>query len=156
MLLHRVLKARHARAAVRKAAVIWPAVASGVILGTGVHWMTGTGSSGRSQVTATVLESGEPGLMRPAIGQWTTPDGEERYGVIPGLRGHAAGAERPVWIAEAGNVADAPEGQAWRITRASLAGATGTAGVILLAWPRPAGPGRWRPARGRVSAGGYR
>ena len=143
--------------AIRKVTAIWSAITCGAILGIGVHWMTGTGDSGRSQVKATVLESGEPELIRPAIGQWTTPEGERRYGVIPAPRGHAAGAEHPVWIDEAGNITHAPANQVSRIARASLAGATGTAGVILLTWPRPAAAGEAsQVAAGREARTGAR
>ena len=142
--------------AARKVSVIWSAITCGAILGTGVHWMTGIEDSGRSQVKAMVLESGEPELMRPAIGQWTTPEGERRYGVIPAPRGHAAGAEHSVWIDEAGHITHAPEDQVSRIARASLAGAAGTAGVILLTWPRRRGGEASQVAAGRGARTGAR
>jgi hypothetical protein len=126
---------RPPEAAIRKATVAASALTCGAILGAGAHW-TATEDSGRTQVTATVLEPGEPHLGRAAIGQWTTPEGERRFGAIPAPRGHPAGAEHPVWIDETGHIAQPPTSRVARIARASLAGATGTVAVFLVTRPR--------------------
>ena len=131
---------RGSNRAVRRAAVAALAVACGASLGIGTHWMGGTEPSG-TQVTATVLQPAEPDLMRPAIGQWTTPEGDTRAGVIPAPPGHPAGAEHPVWIDETGHITDGPGNQAARIAQASVAGALGSTAVVLFTWPRKAGPG---------------
>lgn len=123
-------------AVIRKVIVAALAITCGAALGTGTYWMAGMEPSGRTQVTATVLEPAEPGLMRPAIGQWTTPDGEMRSGVIPAPPGLSAGAGHLVWVDETGHITDAPKHQVTRVTQASLAGALGTAAVLLFAWPR--------------------
>lgn len=126
-------------AAIRKAAVAASALTFGAILGTGAHWTAGTEDSGRTRVTATVLEPGGPHLGRAAIGQWTTPEGERRFGAIPAPRGHPAGAEHPVWIDETGHITQPPASRVARIARASLAGATGTVAVFLVTRPRLTG-----------------
>lgn len=124
--------------AIRKVTVAASAVTCGAILGIGTHWTADPEPSGRTQVTATVLEPGKPDLMRPAIGQWTTPEGGRRFGVIPASPGLPAGTGHRVWIDETGHITDAPKHQAARITQASLAGASGIAAVFVFAWPRPA------------------
>jgi hypothetical protein len=126
-------------AAISKVTVAALAITCGAILGIGAHWTAGLEPSGRTQVTATILEPAEPDLMRPAIGQWTTPEGETRFGVIPAPPGLPDGAAHPVWVDETGHITDAPEHQVTRIAQASLAGMLGTTAVILLAWPRQTG-----------------
>lgn len=123
-------------AAIRKVTVAALTVTCGAILGIGTYWTAGLEPSGRTQVTAIILEPAEPGLMRPAIGQWATPEGERRSGVIPAPPGLSAGAGHLVWVDAAGHVTDSPKHQVTRIAQASLAGALGTAAVILFTWPR--------------------
>ena len=126
-------------AAIRKVTVAALAITCGAILGIGTHWTADLEPSGLTQVTAITLEPAEPDLMRPAIGQWTTPEGETRFGVIPAPRGLPAGARHPVWVDETGHITDPPEHQVTRIAQASLAGTLGTTAVILLTWPRQTG-----------------
>lgn len=133
-----MMRIRASNAAVRKVIVAALAVACGAGLGIGTHWMGGMEPSGRTQVTATVLEPAEPGLMRPAIGQWTTPEGQTSAGVIPAPPGYPAGSGHLVWVDETGHITGAPGNQVARTVQASLAGTVGAAAVILVAWPRRA------------------
>jgi hypothetical protein len=134
-------------AAIRKATVAASALTFGALLGVGAHW-TSTEDSGPTQVTVTVLQPGEPHLGRAAIGQWTTPEGERRFGAIPAPCGHPAGAEHLVWIDQTGHITQPPASRVARTVRASLAGATGTVAVFLVTRLRLTaagqGPRQWR------------
>jgi hypothetical protein len=106
-------RTRPPEAAIRKVTVAASAITCGADPRHRRHWAAGTEDSvrPRSQVMATVLESAEPDLMRPAIGQWTTPEGEGHFGVIPAPPGHPAEAGHPVWIDETGHITYAPKHQ---------------------------------------------
>src|SRR3954452_25197698 len=62
-----------------------------------------------SQVTATVTDPAAPEHARPAIGHWTTADGTKRTGMVRAPPGHTAGTNHPVWIDQAGQIADPPK-----------------------------------------------
>jgi hypothetical protein len=86
-----------------------------------------------SQVTATVVEPAVPGRSQPAIGQWTTPAGTERFGVIPAPPERVAGSEHQVWIDKDGHVTGTPTGMAWLAIQASFAGISVTAAIVMIA-----------------------
>jgi hypothetical protein len=126
------------REVIRKVIIAAAAITCGAVIGVGTHWMIGTEQPTRSLVKATILEPSEPDLMRPAIGQWTTPEGTKRAGVIPAPPDYTPGAEHPVWIDETGHIAHPPKSQIARITQASLAGTFAAAGLItFIRWSRP-------------------
>jgi hypothetical protein len=92
-----------------------------------------TGQVDASQVTATVVEPAMPGRSQPAIGQWTTPAGTQRFGVIPAPPERAGGSEHQVWIDKDGYVTGAPTGTAGLATQATIAGTSVAAAIVVIA-----------------------
>lgn len=141
------------RARIGRVLLATVALTCGAIIGVATYWIIGAGQPARSQVKATILEASERAPMRPAIGQWTTPDDTKRAGVIPAPPEHPAGAEYAVWIDETGHIANPPKSEITRIAQASLAGTCAAAGLIsLVGWHRPGKPGSEVPARGKTSS----
>ncbi|GAB3971468.1 hypothetical protein GCM10029978_046710 [Actinoallomurus acanthiterrae] len=90
-----------------------------------------------SQATATVIEPAAPERSRPAIGHWTTTDGTRRTGAVPAPPGHTTGMSHPIWIDEAGQIADPPKSPLHRGAQTALAGACVAIAIILILTRRP-------------------
>jgi hypothetical protein len=128
-----MLRGVHTGRAARIVCTVAAAVCCGAAASVGVYASLRTGQVDASQVSATVVEPAVPSRSQPAIGQWTTPAGTQRFGVIPAPPERPAGSGHQVWIDKDGYVTGAPTGTAGLATQASIAGASVAAAIVVIA-----------------------
>jgi hypothetical protein len=95
------------------------------------------------QVPATLLQTASPwnslantGGVAPEVdARWRAPDGQLRTGKLLVLVGAAAGSTVPVWVDQAGRLADAPLNTSMMASRGQMAaaGAVGALAAVLFA-----------------------